>query len=252
MTPEPSHTMKPTRIANQSDGATVLLTRQLATVTSTPAASLGHNAFEVGTKLGEFEILGLVGEGGFGIVYLAYDHSLERKVALKEYMPSSLAQRVGRTTVVGRARSAIARPSRPGCKSFINEARLLAQFDHPSLVKVYRFWEANGTAYMVMPFYEGIDAEATRCGDSAAPPDEAWLLGLLAPLIEALDVHPRRAVLSPRHRARQRPPARRQRPAAAARLRRGAARHRRHDAGADGDPEARLRAGRAVRRSART
>ena len=42
-----------------------------------------------------------------------------------------------------------------GLKSFINEARLLAQFDHPSLVKVYRFWEANGTAYMVMPFYEG-------------------------------------------------------------------------------------------------
>ena len=36
-----------------------------------------------------------------------------------------------------------------------DEARLLAQFDHPSLVKVYRFWEANGTAYMVMPFLEG-------------------------------------------------------------------------------------------------
>ena len=42
-----------------------------------------------------------------------------------------------------------------GLQSFVNEARLLAQFDHPSLVKVYRFWEANGTAYMVMPFYEG-------------------------------------------------------------------------------------------------
>ena len=39
-----------------------------------------------------------------------------------------------------------------GLKSFVNEARLLASFDHPSLVKVYRFWEANGTAYMVMPF----------------------------------------------------------------------------------------------------
>jgi len=43
-----------------------------------------------------------------------------------------------------------------GLKSFVNEAKLLAQFDHPSLVKVYRFWEANGTAYMVMPFYRGV------------------------------------------------------------------------------------------------
>jgi len=42
-----------------------------------------------------------------------------------------------------------------GLRSFINEARMLAQFDHPALVKVYRFWEANGTAYMVMPYYEG-------------------------------------------------------------------------------------------------
>ena len=42
-----------------------------------------------------------------------------------------------------------------GLRSFVNESRLLAQFDSPSLVKVYRFWEANGTAYMVMPYYEG-------------------------------------------------------------------------------------------------
>ena len=97
-------------------------------------------------------------------------------------MPSSLAARVGSTAGRGHARSGTARPSRPGLKSFVNEARLLAQFDHPSLVKVYRFWEANGTAYMVMPFYEGVDAEGRRSRRWAAPPDEAWLRGLLAPL----------------------------------------------------------------------
>ena len=60
-------------------------------------------------------------------------------------------------------------------KSFVNEARLLAQFDHPSLVKVYRFWEANGTAYMVMPFYEGITfKDGLRA--MGGPPDEAWLV----------------------------------------------------------------------------
>ena len=46
-----------------------------------------------GTRFGEFEILRVLGVGGFGIVYLAQDHSLEREVALKEYMPASLAAR---------------------------------------------------------------------------------------------------------------------------------------------------------------
>ena len=115
----------------------------------------GGNMLPVGFYLGEFEIVKVLGEGGFGIVYLADDHSLGRRVALKEYMPSSLAQRVGGTQVS--VKSERHRETfEAGLKSFVNEARLLAQFDHPSLVKVYRFWEANGTAYMVMPFYEGI------------------------------------------------------------------------------------------------
>jgi serine/threonine protein kinase len=119
-----------------------------------PAAEHG-NALPVGTWLGEFELTRVVGEGGFGIVYLAQDHSLQRRVALKEYMPSALAARTGPTTVA--VKSERHRETFDlGLKSFVNEARLLAQFDHPSLVKVYRFWEANGTAYMVMPFYEGI------------------------------------------------------------------------------------------------
>ena len=51
------------------------------------------NALPIGTRLGEFEITGLIGEGGFGIVYLAYDSSLGRQVALKEFMPSGMASR---------------------------------------------------------------------------------------------------------------------------------------------------------------
>src|SRR5436190_240618 len=80
---------------------------------------LGHNALPKGTKLGEFEIEGLVGEGGFGIVYLAYDHSLDRKIALKEYMPSELAQRTGMAVSVRSARHA--ETFAAGMKSFINE-----------------------------------------------------------------------------------------------------------------------------------
>jgi hypothetical protein len=128
----------------------------------------------------------MVGEGGFGIVYRAHDHSLGREVALKEYMPSVLAARVGATQV--QVKSERHRETfEAGRKSFINEARLLAQFDHPSLVKVYRFWEDNGTAYMVMPFYEGKTLKDTL-REMNGPPDEAWLRTLLHPLTEALQV----------------------------------------------------------------
>ena len=141
-------------------------------------------SLRIGTRVSEFEITQRIGEGGFSIVYLAMDHSLERIVALKEYMPSSLATRIGTTQVQPRSHR-YRDTFEAGLKSFVNEAKLLAQFDHPSLVKVYRFWEANGTAYMVMPFYQGITVkEAIRA--LPEPPDEAWLLTLLGPLTEAL------------------------------------------------------------------
>ena len=137
-----------------------------------------------GTRLGEFEITAFVAEGGFGLVYIAHDHSLQRRVALKEYMPSSLAARGAGTQV--QVKSERHRDTfEAGLRSFINEARLLASFDHPSLVKVYRFWEANGTAYLVMPFLQGSTLkDVLRQLDH--PPDEAWLRSVLDPLTEAL------------------------------------------------------------------
>ena len=158
--------------------------------TSAPAhpVPLEHyNALATGTRIGEFEIAGLIGAGGFGIVYLAHDHSLDRKVALKEYMPSELAQREpGSTTVVVKSQRH-ADTFDAGMRSFINEARLLAQFDHPSLVKVYRFWEQNGTAYMVMPFYEGTTLKE-RLSALGGAPEEDWLKALLCQLLDALDI----------------------------------------------------------------
>jgi serine/threonine protein kinase len=154
-----------------------------------PSVSAGadsHHALPVGTRVAEFEIKGLIGEGGFGIVYLAYDTQLGRNVALKEYMPAALASRGSRAEVTVRSERH-EETFRAGLKSFVNEARLLAQFDHHSLVKVYRFWEANSTAYMVMPYYQGVTLQdALRAKN--APPDEAWLRALLTPLVSALDV----------------------------------------------------------------
>lgn len=154
--------------------------------TPPPDNAEGGLSLPAGARVAEFEIIRRIGEGGFSIVYLAMDTYLERTVALKEYLPSTLAMRAGATHV--QPRSQRHRDTfEAGLRSFVNEAKLLAQFDHPALVKVYRFWEANGTAYMVMPFYEGVTMkDAVRA--MRAPPDEAWLLALLAPLTEALMV----------------------------------------------------------------
>lgn len=145
----------------------------------------GMNVLPIGTHLGEFEILDLIGEGGFGIVYLAYDHSLERHVALKEYMPSGLATRTTQMAVTVRSQHN-ASTFTAGLKSFINEAKMLAQFDSPSLVKVHRFWEGNGTAYMVMPYYEGITLKQAL-KEHRITPTESWIRMLLADLFDAIE-----------------------------------------------------------------
>ena len=168
---------------------TAVQARTEAMPTTRGAASPGSDdtlALPVGTKLGEFELTKRIGEGGFGIVYQAWDHTLDRHIALKEYLPASIATRVGATRISCRS-DRHRETFDAGLKSFINEAKLLARFDHPSLVKVFRFWEANGTAYMVMPFYEGVTMRDTVRA-MGTPPDEAWLMEKLAALTEALAV----------------------------------------------------------------
>ena len=154
---------------------------------SAPASGISHtDALPPGTRLAEFEILGLLGVGGFGMVYKAFDHSLHRAVAIKEYMPSALAGRSEGQSLWVRS-SSDQQTFRAGLASFVGEARLLAQFDHPSLVKVFRFWEANNTAYMVMPLYTGMTFKQARA-QMRTPPSEAWLRKLLWSILGALRV----------------------------------------------------------------
>jgi len=141
----------------------------------------------IGTRLRDYEITGLIGEGGFGIVYLAWDHSLQRKVAVKEYMPASMASRVSGSSAIVVKSDRHLDTFKAGLKSFVNEARLLARFDHPSLVKVYRFWEENGTAYMVMPFYEGPTLK-TALAELGHVPSESELRAWLKPILNAVTV----------------------------------------------------------------
>ncbi len=155
---------------------------------STPISpsAIATSALPVGTRLGEFEITGVVGEGGFGIVYSAHDSSLDRIVAVKEYLPAAFSQRTEAGAVqvksVDHSKTFAA-----GLSSFINEAKMLARFSHPGLVEVFRFWEANGTAYMAMRYYRGVTLrELLRTTPQIVT--EQWLCETLDPLLLALKV----------------------------------------------------------------
>ncbi|MBC7500454.1 MAG: serine/threonine protein kinase [Herminiimonas sp.] len=150
-----------------------------------PGNAGSDNCLAIGTRVADFEITGVIGEGGFGIVYLALDHSLQRLVAIKEYMPGAMAGRDADKQVVVRSARHVDTFA-TGLKSFINEARLLAQFDHPGLIKVYRFWEENKTGYMAMRYYEGqtLKSVITHTPHRIS---EAWLKAMLKPMLEALD-----------------------------------------------------------------
>ena len=141
-------------------------------------------ALEPGTRLHEFELIRVLGEGGFGVVYLARDTAQQRLVAIKEYMPASLARRGDGTRIHLRSDREEGL-FEAGLESFIAEARMLARFDHPALVKMIRSWEENGTAYTVMPYYEGVTLKALRDG-SAGAPTEPLLRRILETLLGAL------------------------------------------------------------------
>ena len=145
-----------------------------------------HDALSPGTRLDEFEILRVLGTGGFGIVYLARDHVLLRDVAIKEYMPAALAGR-GEGVAVSLRAPGFADSFAKGLESFLSEARLLASFDHRSLVKVHRFWRSNATAYMAMQYYSGQTLKDARL-HMDSPPDEAWLDAFIEALLGVLEL----------------------------------------------------------------
>ena len=127
----------------------------------------------------------VLGQGGFGITYLAHDSNLDRHVAIKEYLPSEVARRRSDATAHPRADTLADRYSW-GLERFLSEARTLARFDHPNIVRVLSVFEANNTAYMVMRFEEGEDL-ATLLDRRGTIPQEQ-LTACLFPVLDGLQL----------------------------------------------------------------
>ncbi len=140
-------------------------------------------ALPPGFGLFEYRIDRVLGQGSFGITYLATDVNLNVQVAIKEYLPSHCASRAGDYSVVVRWAEAEAFYL-DGLEAFLMEARTLATFQHPNIVGVARFFEAYRTAYIVLDYEEGQSLK--HWWSASRQSSETWLVELLQPLLDGL------------------------------------------------------------------
>jgi serine/threonine protein kinase len=143
------------------------------------------DALAPGYRLHWYVLEQVLGQGGFGITYLARDTNLDQPVAIKEYLPVEVAGRRSDASVRARTEEHDER-YRWGLDRFIREARTLARFDHPNIVRVLSVFEFNNTAYMVMRFERGETLAALLERRHALP--EAELIRVLMPILDGLEL----------------------------------------------------------------
>ncbi|RKZ36433.1 MAG: hypothetical protein DRQ37_04145, partial [Gammaproteobacteria bacterium] len=131
-----------------------------------------------------YTIRSVLGEGGFGVTYDGEDTNLRQSVALKEYFPSGYAARSADGSVHASS-SETEETYQWGLSRFLEEARTVAQFRHPNIVRVLSVFEENGTAYMAMELESG--ASLTDLIRFRRIADEAQLLEIIHPLLDALE-----------------------------------------------------------------
>lgn len=136
---------------------------------------------------GEYRVDQVLGAGGFGITYLAEDVKLARPVAIKEYFPAEFALRDASKTVRARSMGDAGDTFRWGLDSFLREAQMLARFDHPAITRVMRVIEANGTAYMVLRYEEGLPLRQV-IDERGRALTEAEIRTAFYPILDALEI----------------------------------------------------------------
>ena len=139
----------------------------------------------IGYVLSDYRIEGSLGHGAFGITYLATDTMLNRKVAIKEYFPREFAHRDGTLIVKAAGNKEDRENFSWGLTRFLEEARVLALFDHPNIVPVRRFFEANGTAYLVMDYCDGIPLDTLISREGSLTKDQ--VIKILYPILDGLE-----------------------------------------------------------------
>lgn len=139
----------------------------------------------IGYELDCYTIKRILGQGGFGITYLATDSSLDRDVAIKEFMPQSMATRSEDYTLQSLGDEEDSTCTLEwGLERFIREAKTLSKFNHPNIVRVHTVFEANNTAYMVMSYEEGISfQERVKKGQ----PSEEELTDMVMGILDGLE-----------------------------------------------------------------
>jgi formylglycine-generating enzyme required for sulfatase activity/serine/threonine protein kinase len=147
-------------------------------------------ALPLGYQLGSYEFQEQLGFGSFGITYLAYDHMLSRRVAIKELLPTMIVTRLD-TVRVEPHTAEDEEQWMWAQERFVEEAQAVAVCQHPNVLHVFEAFRANGTAYMVTKFEEGYTL-THWLKNLGRPPTESELRGVLDPLLSALDtVHAR-------------------------------------------------------------
>lgn len=143
-----------------------------------------RNSLRKGHLIGSYEIIDILGQGGFGITYLAMDVNLNRKVAIKEFLPVELAVREDNTLVYP-----VSADHREqfnwGLERFISEAQTLARFKHPNIVSVLAVVKENNTAYIVMDYEYGHPFSEMLKGKKTI--EETRLKNILFPIMDGLE-----------------------------------------------------------------
>ncbi|MEQ8698468.1 MAG: serine/threonine-protein kinase, partial [Bauldia litoralis] len=150
-----------------------------------PAPVEHAHALPAGTVIEGYRIERLLGEGGFGLTYYAIEEAIDRPVAIKEYLPIGIGARDHQSLAVMPVSEERGADFEWGLERFRKEAATLVQFEHPNIVSIHRYFEALGTAYLVMPFIEGVSLEDIIKRLGHVP--EAELRVIVDPLLDGLE-----------------------------------------------------------------